>query len=369
MSEKIDYFNVHVIEDHNDALEFIYKEIGSRKLNFSNLIMIHFDSHPDLGIPCNFNADLVFKKDQLLESLSIENWILPAVYAGHVETVIWIKPKWSDQINCGEYKIIVGKEASSNLIRCNCKEIYFLSDGLYSNEANLINKRELRLYVCDFDFLLCENDIFLSNIFSSLKTSDKRVILDVDLDFFSTNDPFKLMFAESAEFDLFKSIYALKMNFDVSCVDFDSKYQQFITEKQLRNEKILKILTKLVDSKTDVETNESSIDFSKLKQFAHVIKRHNIDLEIIHGYGCGLDYIGLPHNVSSNIEIEEIAKNFALFLEKYFSFCLQPSLVTIARSSLDNYCPVDQVEFIQEAVLGKIDTYFRKFINKIAFHY
>ena len=42
-------FNVYIVEDHNDALSEIYKEIGSKRLNFNNLILIHFDSHPDLG--------------------------------------------------------------------------------------------------------------------------------------------------------------------------------------------------------------------------------------------------------------------------------------------------------------------------------
>ena len=42
-------FNVYIVEDHNDALTEIYKEIGSKRLSFDNLILIHFDSHPDLG--------------------------------------------------------------------------------------------------------------------------------------------------------------------------------------------------------------------------------------------------------------------------------------------------------------------------------
>ena len=44
-----DHFNIYIVEDHNDALAEIYKEIGSKRLSFDNLILIHFDSHPDLG--------------------------------------------------------------------------------------------------------------------------------------------------------------------------------------------------------------------------------------------------------------------------------------------------------------------------------
>ena len=96
-------FNVYIVEDHNDALNAIYKEIGSKRLNFSGNIMLHFDSHPDMGIPSDLNADLVVgNKEALLEKLSIENWIMPAVYAGHIDVVIWIRPAWSTQINTGE---------------------------------------------------------------------------------------------------------------------------------------------------------------------------------------------------------------------------------------------------------------------------
>ena len=132
-------FNIYVVEDHNDALAENYKEIRAKRLSFSNLVLIHFDSHPDLGIP-NLNADLVYETDKLFESLSIENWILPAVYANHINEIVWIKPKWSNQINAGLYNLIVGKDSVSGFIKVNSREKYFISDTFYANEANLTNK-------------------------------------------------------------------------------------------------------------------------------------------------------------------------------------------------------------------------------------
>ena len=40
----------------------------------------------------------VDSKSRLFESLSIENWILPAVYAGHISTIVWVHPVWANQI-------------------------------------------------------------------------------------------------------------------------------------------------------------------------------------------------------------------------------------------------------------------------------
>lgn len=132
-------FNIHVVEDHNDALLRIYKDIGAKRLGFSNLTMIHFDSHPDLGIPSDLDADQVMNKDKLFDSLSIENWILPAVFAGHISQVIWVRPRWAKQIKDGLFNIVVGKNVRTGKIQCNCNEPYFLGKTMF----NFRNIRQL----------------------------------------------------------------------------------------------------------------------------------------------------------------------------------------------------------------------------------
>lgn len=186
--KNLDQFNIYVVEDHNEALGPIYAEIGSRSIDFSGLTMIHFDSHPDLGIAVDLLADTVFKKSELFESLSIENWILPAVYAGHLSTLVWVRPSWSDQINLGRYEFVVGKDAQNDCLKCNCKESYFLSDNMYSNENNLINKRKFELYVCDYDAVL-DSDEFLANLIKGFEVNNRNLLLDIDLDFFRPKTP------------------------------------------------------------------------------------------------------------------------------------------------------------------------------------
>ena len=362
-----DKFNIYVVEDHNNALNKIYKDIGSKRLNLNNLTMIHFDSHPDLGIPNDLNADLVINKDTLLNRLSIENWILPAVYAGHLKTIIWIRPPWATQINTGRYNLIIGKHLTTNLIRINCKESYFLADNLYSNESNLINKREFILYVCDFDFILNENDEFITSIFDTLNENHKELILDIDLDFFSTQDPFRLMFKTEDEFELFKKIYHIKSDFLNDSGDkFDESYSAFSIKKKEKLNLIFDCLNKGSDfilSNNEFESN--------LKELSKIILENKIDLEILHEYGSGMDDSPLPHNVSTNEEIRLMISKFKEFLQKYFqNGQKRPTIVTIARSSLDDYCPPDQVDYIQQETIESLRSYFNNsFIRNIDMSY
>lgn len=50
-------------------------------------------------------------------SLSIENWILPAVYAGHFSTLIWMKPQWANQLENGCHKFKIGIDKASKEIK------------------------------------------------------------------------------------------------------------------------------------------------------------------------------------------------------------------------------------------------------------
>eukprot|EP00041_Stephanoeca_diplocostata_P006078 m.74881 g.74881 ORF g.74881 m.74881 type:complete len:513 (+) comp16161_c0_seq2:180-1718(+) len=141
--------NVWICEDHNEALQPIQRLLGSKKIPFSNLAMVHFDGHPDLLLPKDLPADSVFDKEIFnSDNTDIAEWILPLVYAGHVRTVVWIKPYWCNQIEDGVYTFHVGKHTSSGKLRVDSGLPYFIDELLSCPTAELSEKKPLDLYVC-----------------------------------------------------------------------------------------------------------------------------------------------------------------------------------------------------------------------------
>lgn len=358
MKKMSNKFNIHIVEDHNDALEHIYKEIGTKRINFGELTMIHFDSHPDLSLP-DINADDVFSRQKLFDYLSIENWICPAVYAGHLENLVWVKPAWSKQFECGIYKLNVGKDIKSGMMRCDCRMEYFTSGNMYSPNQELVNLKTLNFYVYEIDQILNPKDEFIINLIK--KCDRKNLILDIDLDFFSTQNPFLQMFRNVEEYSIFKNVYSNE-KLDKLDADFDSKFIKYNVEKSQKMDRIKKFI---LDDVEPMHFNKKEL--TKLKE---IIKRDQIDFEILHLYGSGIDSSDLPHHVSSDTELEFFFEKFENFLTFYFKeFDLKPGLITIARSSLDDYCPIIQVNSIQDKILGIIEIFFKNCINKVNYAY
>ena len=50
-------------------------------------------------------------------SVSIESWILPMVYAGHISAVAWLTPFWTDHSFAEESNFLVGKHTETQQIR------------------------------------------------------------------------------------------------------------------------------------------------------------------------------------------------------------------------------------------------------------
>jgi len=212
---------VYVCEDHHEVLPHIYRAIGSHHLPLRGTILVHFDAHPDLLLPVDMLANDCYIKDVLFDTISIGDWILPAVYAGHLSAIVWYKMDWSTQLCDGCYQLGVGRHKLTGKLRCfneciathchscmhTCRvtlaEEYFLNELLYSPNKDLDNISTISLLVVTFNQdsewdqakrskkarlnkdgnLACDEAL-------KLLAAAQHWILDIDLDFFSTANPF-----------------------------------------------------------------------------------------------------------------------------------------------------------------------------------
>nr|XP_028593750.1 UPF0489 protein C5orf22 homolog isoform X2 [Podarcis muralis] len=408
---------VWVVEDHHEVLPFIYRAIGSKHLPASDICFVHLDSHPDLLIPVNMPADTVFDKESLFSELSIENWIMPAVYAGHFSHVLWLHPPWAQQIEEGTHRFLVGKDTSTTTIRVTCPDDYFLSDGLYVPAGQLEGEKSLQLSVCLVDPLeaagtreesravpsakklkLSGGDAANASAASSSKdvpplahscageeaggfgnrtpvreTTDSlrgrkdghpvpelledllqaiqkgsAYVLDIDLDFFSVKNPFKEMYTQE-EYKILQELYSFKKpNSNLSEEDL----LDCVENRVHQLEDLEAAFADLCDDDTEENLQRwaSSPGMKLLVQLVHSLKNRmeTPDYEMVHQAGLTCDYSELPHHVSTEEEIESLVQA----VERLLRNLPKPTLVTIARSSLDDYCPAEQVQLIQEKVLN-----------------
>ncbi|XP_029310135.1 UPF0489 protein C5orf22 homolog [Cottoperca gobio] len=401
---------VWIVEDHHDVVCHIYRAIASRHLPPQNIKMVHLDSHPDLLIPVNMSADTVFEKEKLFSELSIENWIMPMVYAGHVSCVAWLHPYWAQQITEGEHRMAVGRDPSTTTIRVTSTDNYFLSDGLYVSEKQLENSKALRLNVvkvnpvkptekqseedtercfakrarnageasCSELLLRCTDTLrpaegskntslaaadddedegstsYVVKRISAFLSETEPYILDIDLDFFSCKNPFKELYTQE-EYAILKELY----NFRGPSPDAEEEELDECVDRRVHQLEDLEaaFADLLEDDGEDTVTRwASNPGMSSLTQLVSSLKSRNLcpDYEMVHQAGLTCDSSELPHHISTDEEIDRLISAVQLFLKAL----PKPTLVTMSRSSLDEYCPVEQVDSVQSRVLAVLESLY-----------
>lgn len=338
---------VFIVENHNEVLEFIYRCLGSRHLPLYNNTIIHFDSHPDMTIPRTMPADYVYTKNILLEEVSIESWIMPTAFAGHITNLVWIKPEWAQQIPDGNHEMRIGSNGEG-LIKINSHLDYFFGEGSYNPDAELENSREIKLTVKTINSSKSVDDDLKWSEFET--TAIDQLILDVDLDFFSTHNPFRQVYPDVDLFGHMKRLfsYAEVIESDDERVIFEKSKAR---ESQLNH--LEEIFEELDKTKTLDDLRWRSGD-DQLKSDVNLLiadmkaKYENIDWMLVNSAGCTYDKVELPHHESSDEQIVTLMVKFEAFLRELPK---KPIIITVSRSTEDDYCPADQVEKIQDDVL------------------
>lgn len=340
-AKKFNKIPLFIVENHNDILELLLPSLANSYLPFENNLIVHFDSHPDCCVSRQMPAETVFNRRLLLESLSIENWLIPLTYAGHFNHIVWIHPPFATQIPDGNYIFSVGE--FDGKISVSSPLDYFLSDGSYKDEKLIKNKKPVTLDVTEITESISD------------EIGDRTWILDVDLDYFSTLNPFLSIYPKANTYEKLKKLFKMDKNYDPT--DSNS-CEKFVVERNRQLEFFDTIFQHMAQNgslekyKLTDEDMKEKFDLAKelIDSLCHHYSIYDIDWFVVNDAGCTVDEekYQLPHHESTDEEIKEMIGKFEKFLK---SLKKLPELVTISRSSCDGYTPSDQIESIQLQVV------------------
>ncbi|OEU12402.1 hypothetical protein FRACYDRAFT_227756 [Fragilariopsis cylindrus CCMP1102] len=375
-----------IVESHQHVLEHVHKMLRKKKLFNTKWSMIHFDAHPDMActknapaiacfMPRNYaslgndveNDDDDDEEDEenamslyeLLDSTSsgIAEWILPLALAANLNRIEWIKPIFSTQMLEGKYQFAVGVEcknqdddddddvtkitsfldlSQNDQVKVDLKHSYYMDDASVVSSDKLALKQNIEFHVSELP------------IKNQKHEQSEPWILDICLDYFVCLNPYIHDLEEinpsatHAFLDLMKG-----SRFNISSIDnsqpIDLEYQNDI----IRFYELLKQL--LLDQ---FEKNNCE------KYVLRLIKEINNDAQLLSMIIEAIPNWSMPHDVSSSTT--ERMNESLLLVEQFLKKRIKenngqvPFLITIARSSLDGFCPLPIVDKLQDQVLDMI---------------
>ncbi|XP_011865695.1 PREDICTED: UPF0489 protein C5orf22 homolog [Vollenhovia emeryi] len=244
-------------------------------------------------------------------------------------------------------------------LRLTCPEPYFLSDGLYATPEELENTREATLHVITIGAFIedaTKKDDFTavsSTLRQYLPEKDTPYILDIDLDFFSTKNPFKDLHERVNLYDKLAPLFTYKRA--------ESNDPEVLKESMIERNQQLSELKNLFGY-LEEHRSLKGYDGSKTSRyeavdrlFQEVISAYRdpeIDWMLVYNAGCTIDDTVLPDHVTEPNDLDRLINGtFRLFLA---ALPTSPTIVTVARSSEDDYTPVENVDQIQIDVLDQL---------------
>jgi hypothetical protein len=404
---------VFLVEEHSEALLCLQRSMRRQVLPMKNIKIIHYDAHPDLSIPQKLTPDLVYRPNELLDILrntesGIAEWMMPLVYAGHVNHIVWVRSKWSKQLLNGNYHINVGEsiidhtEPSQKYLAVDCNAPYFANDGMTCNLSNLEHSKQLSLDVVTSNTNPIECILSKMSGNTSSNTINNNLVLDICLDYFSTNNPFLEALKNSTI-----SKHVIHTIIHV-CNEFSRKLQQLQWNQQTWNERLrramleefikkkiyklkkidmtkhstVKILVphlfsehlfdQFVNALLLFEKDEEEQQQIKKKQEGTAMHISSTSSPTTNSPTTNIDLIfeycmwsELPSHQSTRSEMLTELNVLKNTLLKWKNMNIQPNVVTIACSSEDGFINNEDVKWLINEILNILNITFHGHLDLI----
>jgi hypothetical protein len=391
---------------------WFFQAIRRRALPFTGVHVVHWDAHPDLSFSSSVDASLVFKPEQLYDALDdspsgIAEFLLPLVFAGHVDRVTWVKPPWATQMqaqatmkdiaigrlnDAGRCSLVCIRSYGGRLttqvygplldrLVVSCPWPHFIDDDLYAPETAMdptTIKYAWKFGVIlilvvlrsHFWFPLCScrrwNLVVTEDPLATVSTVSAPWVLDIDLDYFSTWNPFRRdleVLCSPAQVDLLSRVFTRpryrSLTSQLSALARSQERQQFLRImdriQRLQPSQLESDATELVESLLqfyDEDQGDTPDTKTSLLAFLDLLaaSEEATCTSIWHAAPC----LDLPHHESSEAVLETLLLDFQAFLEASKSLN-PPALVTIASSVSDRFLPPHQLALVKSRVLAMLE--------------
>ncbi|KAG7388158.1 hypothetical protein PHYPSEUDO_012960 [Phytophthora pseudosyringae] len=378
---------VVVVDDHHHCLPDIHLAIRQRLLPFSDIHVLHVDAHPDLSFPSAADTDVIFEPETLYDELDdsaagIAEFLLPLVFAGHVNQITWLKPSWATQMPTGVFKqLAVGKRKLIGALGVTSELPHFVEDELFcpAEDLDASSIRRWDLFATETDSCGYAATVATEAV-ATARQNSKGFVLDIDLDYFSTWDPFRKDLETRIGEAAVKTVTQV-----FSTVRYKRSPLELVTAKQRNAERssFRKLITRLeaVDKQTDRASGRSEwaqtvselaplyaedVNAEELLgDFAMVLEQLREDEAARHELWAAGPFLDLPHHESSLEEIERMVNELEEFLHEHaLDASNPPAVVTIAKSTGDEYLPPHQLDAVLTRVLRMLERVFGELSTK-----
>ncbi|KAK1930378.1 UPF0489 protein C5orf22 [Phytophthora citrophthora] len=373
--------SVVIVDDHHHCLPDIHLAIRQRRLPFSDIHVLHVDAHPDLSFSFATQTDVIFEPETLYDELDnsvagIAEFLLPLVFAGHVNQITWLKPSWATQMPTGAFKrLVIGKRKTNGTMGVTSELPHFVEDGLFCpvEDMEASSTRHWDLFATETTSSGHAATVATEAI-AAARQNSKGFLLDIDLDYFSTWGPFRK--------DLEKLIgeAAVQIVMHVfSSVRYKRGALELMSAKQRSSErnrfcelmKRLEEFDELEDSATrrlkwEQVVNKLSSLYADgvdatalLGRFAEVLDIYRDNKSTRREIWAAGPFVDLPHHESSQEKIETMVNELEQFLRMHsLDASSPPAIVTIAKSTGDEYLPPHQLDIVLTSVLTMLERVF-----------
>jgi hypothetical protein len=353
------------------------------------IVMLHVDAHADLSIPSatgyksmNEWADIDLLYELLSEEGGIAEFIIPLITQKFLSQVIWVKPEWSEQFPIGSQSFQI-EDVSLNNSSCypkvNCNLPYYVEDDSYHAFTRSSESIDIHVLTCSVDSSLqydSPTQLFLLQQNAVASSDEKEIawVLDICLDYFSTNNPF---------FEPFLSLYKDSSSQHFSSEEFLEIVKFLFYHMPYRKrgiadphlvkgeiDKLLKVCLSSNDGENKEAEKQMYEQFSEMpdariyleKFFRQIPSTTDQFKEFILTKG---HLLLLPdHTVGSFPELQIKIDQLELFLRNFMSLFPSskqsqfPLFITMATSESDNYILPDQLSFVRTHVFQMLDSLF-----------